>query len=329
MKSLFTALLLFFIAVMLSGQHTFSVVAVDTLTGEVGSAGASCIGGAQIISDIIPGLGAIHTQSYWDATNQARARNRLLAGDTPQEVMNHMSMSINDASLNPSIRQYGVVAFNGMGGSSAAAYTGVNCFDYKNHIVGVNYAIQGNILLGQQILDSMEVRFNREQGSLADKLMACLQGANVAGADVRCLNSGISSLSAFIKVAKMDDQPGDFYLDIVVPNTPTGEDPIDLVQAQFDLWDQTTQTKELQDIPAVLALPNPAKDHFYLELLDETYLGSKLVLFDNHGRSLYERPITSAFTRISLHNIQKGIVYFLLIHEERNLRYTGKVILTK
>ena len=91
--------------------------------------------------------------------------------------------------------------------------------DYKNHIVGPNYAIQGNILSGQAILDSMEARFLATPGPLADKLMAALQGANVPGADTRCLANGTSSLSAFLRVAKPNDLPGAFYLDL---NGPCG-----------------------------------------------------------------------------------------------------------
>ena len=49
---------------------TFSIVAVDTNTGEVGSAGGSCIAGSIIISDLHPGVGAIHTQSYYLPANQ-------------------------------------------------------------------------------------------------------------------------------------------------------------------------------------------------------------------------------------------------------------------
>ncbi|MGI9160724.1 MAG: hypothetical protein ACR2K1_13325, partial [Saprospiraceae bacterium] len=72
----------------LSAQDTFSIVAVDTTTGEIGSAGASCLdnnsfpgsGGAIIISDILPGRGAIHTQSYWVATNQMNGRARMQEG---------------------------------------------------------------------------------------------------------------------------------------------------------------------------------------------------------------------------------------------------------
>ena len=64
-------------------QDTFSSVAVDAATGEVGSAGASCIAGSIIISDIIPGRGAIHTQAYWRSTNQNNARIRMNLGDSP------------------------------------------------------------------------------------------------------------------------------------------------------------------------------------------------------------------------------------------------------
>jgi len=55
-------------------QDTFSIVAIDTITGEVGSAGASCVyiagQGVRILSDVHPGLGAIHTQAYYLSANQ-------------------------------------------------------------------------------------------------------------------------------------------------------------------------------------------------------------------------------------------------------------------
>jgi len=201
-------------AVSASAQHTFSIVAVDSVTGEIGSAGATCgdsiiwpgTPGAYLISDVIPGRGAIHTQSFWLATNQANARTRMLAGDSPADIMSWLRQ--NDAGLDPTRRQYGAVDYNG-GSPRSAAFTGSNCFDYKDHITGPGYAIQGNILLGQQILDSMEARYLRTEGSLADKLMAAMQGANVVGADTRCTAEGTSSLSAFLRVAKPTDCP--FY----------------------------------------------------------------------------------------------------------------------
>ena len=66
--------------IKISAQDTFSIVAVDQETGEVGSAGASCINGSIIISDVHPVLGAIHTQSYWNAQNQNNASQLMDQG---------------------------------------------------------------------------------------------------------------------------------------------------------------------------------------------------------------------------------------------------------
>jgi hypothetical protein len=117
----------------------------------------------------------------------------------------------------------------------AAAFTGADCMDHKSHRVGPTYAIQGNILLGPQILDSMEVRFLRSAGQpLADRLMAALQGANVPGADSRCLAGGTSSNSAFIRVAKPGD--GDeFYLNLRNKGL-TSVEPLDDLQRMFNAW---------------------------------------------------------------------------------------------
>ncbi|MFT7588479.1 MAG: putative Ntn-hydrolase superfamily protein, partial [Limisphaerales bacterium] len=190
-----------------NGQDTFSIVAVDTETGEVGSAGATCLDtvvegvSAIIISDIIPGVGAIHTQSFWDPANQANARAYLEMGLSAQAVMD--SVVANDVAGTPLIRQYGIAIINSAGDAERAAYTGANCFDWKGQFLGGDFAVQGNILLNEDIIDSMATRFFFEEGDLADKLMAAMQGANVPGADSRCLSpQNTSSRSAFIRVAR-------------------------------------------------------------------------------------------------------------------------------
>lgn len=229
--------------VWLTAQDTFSIVAVDTATGEIGSAGATCLdlqnstSGALIISDILPGRGAIHTQAYWNGTNQSNARLRMEAGDSPQEIIDWLLA--NDAGGfggDSSFRQYGIVDVDANGLTRTAAFTGINTDDYKSHIVGPNYAIQGNILLGQQILDSMESRFLAASGTLANKLMAAMQGANVPGADMRCLSEGVSSRSAFLRVSRPYDLSGEFYLDLSVLQTPFGAEPIDSLQALYNNW---------------------------------------------------------------------------------------------
>ena len=214
------------------GQDTFSIVAVDTLTGEVGSAGASCIAGSIILSDVHPGVGVVHTQSFWNASNQNYARSLMNTGHSPEQIID--SLVAHDAQGNPSIRQYGVVDLEE--GGRSAGFTGVNCFDYKNHMSGSGYTVAGNILLGQEILDSMEVRFLTTPGILADRLMAALQGAKVPGADTRCLAGGRSSISAFIRVAQPGDTTGTLFLDLNVNNAPADVDPIDSLQVLFDEW---------------------------------------------------------------------------------------------
>lgn len=223
-----------------TAQHTFSIVAIDTMTGEIGSAGATCLdgsfgGGAVIISDILPGKGAIHTQAFWNPANQQNARARMEAGDDANQIINWLVA--NDAQGNPAIRQYGVVAIDQSGTVTSEGYTGVSTNDYKNHVVGPTYAIQGNILLGQQILDSMESRFVNTTGSLAERLMASMQGANVPGADTRCLSSGVSSFTSFLRVSRSSDFGGAYYRDHQINSTPAnGVDPIDALQALFDAW---------------------------------------------------------------------------------------------
>jgi len=213
-------------------QDTFSIVAVDTITMEVGSAGASCIDGSIIISDVLPGIGAIHTQSFWNQSNQINARNWMNEGHTAQEII---SLLINnDVQNNPSIRQYGIITLDTT--SRSAAFTGDNCYNYKNHIIGPNYAIQGNILLGQAVLDSIEHNFLNTEGPLYVKLMAAMQGANISGADTRCLQFETSSLSSFLRLAKEDDRPDSLYIDINVNNLDYGIEPIDSLQVLFDNW---------------------------------------------------------------------------------------------
>ncbi|MCW8824325.1 MAG: DUF1028 domain-containing protein [Ignavibacteriaceae bacterium] len=235
-SSIFLIIFLFFSESIFS-QDTFSIVAVDTITGEIGSAGASCIAGSFILSDVIEGIGAIHTQAYWNATNQQNAHNRMLEGLSPQEIIDWLVA--NDAQGNPTIRQYGIVDLTRNGES--AAYTGINCDDYKNHVTGPSYAIQGNILLGQIIIDTMQTAFLNTEGPLADKLMATLQAAKIPGADTRCTQYGKSSISGFVKVVRIGDASNP-YLQIVVSNTPTNKDPIDSLQTLFDNWKESLFT---------------------------------------------------------------------------------------
>lgn len=212
-------------------QDTFSIVAIDTLTGEVGSAGASCVDlyrvnlpDADFIAHVLPGIGAINTQANYSPMNQMGASARLLAGDSPEQIL-HWLLE-NDVTDQPQLRQYGIAVLKGE--RKTAAFTGLQTDGHQGHLLGATYAIQGNILTGQDVLDSMEARFLREPGDLACKLMAALLGAKNAGGDKRCGSNGTSSLFAYINVAQPTDTFGNSSLDLTV-RTRSGErvEPVD------------------------------------------------------------------------------------------------------
>lgn len=257
---MFKKILLLLVLLLTAGsnsfsQDTFSITAVDPVTGQVGSAGASCIANCLILSDVHPGVGIIHTQAYWNSTNQNYAKSLMDLGLSPQQIID--SLVAHDAQNNPTIRQYGIVDL--INGGRTAAYTGVNCNNYKNHIIGPTYTIQGNILLGQKVLDSMQARFLNTPGTLADKLMAALQGAKMIGADTRCTNK--SSISAFLRVAKTNDPVNNLYLHLNVGNTTGSKDPIDSLQVLYNQWLLTGIRNLSGEVPTGIVLqqnyPNP------------------------------------------------------------------------
>jgi hypothetical protein len=91
--------------------------------------------------------------------------------------------------------------------------------------------------------------------------MAALQGANVPGADTRCLQNGKPAISAFIRVARPGDVPGGFYLDLNVNNTTPSENPIDILQTLYDNWLTTGVSPHSPSMPPHSILypnhPNP------------------------------------------------------------------------
>ncbi len=311
----------------LNSQDTFSIVAVDTITGEVGSAGASCIdnsaiaGGAKIISDILPGRGAIHTQSYWLASNQVNAHNRMVAGDSPQQIIDWLVA--NDAQNLPGRRQYGIVDMDPFGSPRSAAYTGATSMDWKGHITGRNYAIQGNILLNEGIIDSMEVRFLRAEGTLSDKLMAALQGANVPGADSRCLSEGVSSLSAFIRMAKITNHPDTLFLDLNVPQAPYGVEPIDSLQVLYDNWKMITSLPKNQKEKAEKweIFPNPAGDLLYVKIIANDDQFDELLISDQNGSELKRVKRSNFSNAIDVSTFRTGTYIITMINSDGGQTY--------
>ena len=119
---------------------TFSIVAYDPVTGEVGGAACSCYSGTiDFLSDLVLDgsnniLGGIHTQAAYVSGNQDNARARMLAGDTPSEIITWLEA--NDCcSSNANSRQYGIVGFNGST-LETAGFTGSSNGNWAGHITG-------------------------------------------------------------------------------------------------------------------------------------------------------------------------------------------------
>lgn len=284
-------------------QDTFSIVALDTITGEIGSAGASCLdniqfpgsNGAIIISDLLPGRGAIHTQASWNAVNQANARLKMEQGLSPQEVINWLKANDAQGGIAWVNRQYGIVDFDPQGHPRSAALTGNGCLNWKGHKTGTNYSIQGNILLGPEILDSIEARFLASTGPLSDRLMFALQGANVPGADIRCLQNGTSSLSAFLRIAKPGDAADSLSLDLNVPSLPTGMEPIDSLQRLYDQWKMTLAAPQ-PGSGTLKMFPNPA--HGWLAV-DMEGVSGEMEWYDLQGRCQWVKGLHPGYNYLT------------------------------
>lgn len=225
---------------VINTQDTFSIVAVDTVTGEVGSAGASCVDLFQFfpvfesdfLSDLVPGEGALNSQAFWDPDNQANALFQFQEGNTPQEIINWLIN--NDISNNPSLRQYGIIRMTN-GSIEGAAHTGSNAPFPKGQVIEEDYVVVANFMGSESMSDSMAIAFEKTKSHLACRLMAALQAAKRQGGDNRCSPLGISSLFSFVKTTSTDAQIEEPTFRLSV-KTRQGDnvDAVDSLQVLFD-----------------------------------------------------------------------------------------------
>ncbi len=318
----------------LPAQDTFSIVAIDPQSGEIGSAGASCIpgaagfGGVIILSGILPGRGAVNAQAYICISphvNLLNAIDQLERGASPQETIDWLIDNDRcfSQNYNSAFRQYGIVDFSSQGQPRSAAFTGAGADEWKGHRTGDTYAIQGNILKGPEVLDSMESRFLRTPGTLAERLMAAMQGANVVGADARCASAGTSSTSAFLRVFKPDDNRNHPYLELNVAEAPRGVEPIDSLQRLFDRWRQTGGS-DPAGLKTVRVFPNPANGQLRVQNLPEETV-YQIKWYDLNGRLLLEEKRDDGLVTAPK---ATGIFILRVLNPEGRLLYSGRQVLT-
>jgi uncharacterized Ntn-hydrolase superfamily protein len=157
---------------------TFSIVAADLEAGEVGCAVQSKYFS---VGSVVPwaraGIGAVATQAAGVAVYGRLALDELAAGASPEEALGRVLAG--DAGRET--RQLGVVAADGR----AAAFTGRECLDWAGHRTGPGYAVQGNILAAEAVVEEMARAFEETTGPLAHRLVAALEAGQAAGGDRR------------------------------------------------------------------------------------------------------------------------------------------------
>jgi len=205
---------------------TFSIVAFDPLTQELGIAVQSKFFG---VGSVVPwakaGVGAIATQSYANVTYGPNGLSHLESGLEAAAVIEKLTSE--DAQS--ATRQVAVVDAHG----GAASFTGEACHSWAGHVVGQHYAIQGNLLAGQKVVEAMDRAFRQTRGqpkrSLADALMAALAAGQAAGGDKRGRQS-----AALLVVREGGGYAGsnDRFIDLRVEDHPK---PIDELQRLLEM----------------------------------------------------------------------------------------------
>lgn len=312
------------------GQETFSIVAVDTNTGKIGSAGASCLdsrvvqGGASIISSVIPGRGAIHTQAVYRKANQDNAEQRLKEGLSADSIIHWLIA--NDARLAAQSRQYGIALLKQDNEPQTAAFTGSNTDSFKGQRVGETYAIQGNILKGPVVLDTMKNAFINTNGPLEKRLMAALKAAAIPGADRRCLEEGVSSQSAFLRVAAPNDSRRNLAIDLVVPQTPKGVEPIDSLQKLYNK--RVTHANAQTANPEIRVNKNLNGSIITVELPPEKVDNEQyqFQLWSASGQLIGEWQLQQPLQDISLHSLTKGLYLYQIKDQAGHTKAKGKLL---
>jgi hypothetical protein len=241
---------------------TWSIVAVNTKTGEVCIASATCLEDL-VLQGLTPvvrvGIGAAACQSVGDSTgvNRMKLWNYFEEGLTPQQMLDRVTQHDGNAQN----RQYGIVNM----ADPPVSFTGVLCGEAKYSIAGeidnVRYAIQGNVLTGIIVCYNAEQALINTPGDMGTRVMAAMEAARVMGGDGRCscdpnqpTNCGAppphfvySSYTTYFIVSRMGDVDGvcnadvgcangRYYCDLQVISDSMGPEPVLTLEQHYQVW---------------------------------------------------------------------------------------------
>ena len=238
--------------------HTYSIVAYDSATGDLGIAVQSKFPN---VGGIVPwaraGIGAVATQSLSNTDYGDKGLDLLARGATAPEAMR----IIMRGDPRPSQRQVGMVDAHG----NSASWTGDSTFDWAGGrtggrsdgrtggkgqlITGRDYAAQANIMVSDATVRNMAETFERSRGSLADRLLAALVAGQAGGGDRRGMQS-----AALLVVRANAGYLGnnDRYIDIRVYDAPDPIKELQRLYALHKLYFFTTDSADLMPITPAL-----------------------------------------------------------------------------
>lgn len=158
--------------------HTYSIVARDENTGELGVAVQShWFSVGSIVSWAEAGVGAIATQSFVNVSFGPEGLRLLKEGKTAQEVLDELISKDEGRDF----RQLAIIDSKG----NVAAYTGKSCIEYASHYLGKNFSVQANMMLNDKVIPAMKEAFENSKGPLAERLVEALKAAESSGGDIR------------------------------------------------------------------------------------------------------------------------------------------------
>ncbi len=158
--------------------HTYSIVAFDEKTGDMGVAVQShWFSVGTIVTWGEAGVGVVATQSLVNPAFGPGGLELLQKGTTPQEAVDELLKSDEGREF----RQLAILDSKG----NAASFTGKLCIQPAGNIVGNGFSVQANLMSNENIWPAMEEAFKNSKGSLAERMLVALEAAEKAGGDIR------------------------------------------------------------------------------------------------------------------------------------------------
>lgn len=166
---------------------TWSIILIDTRTGEVAVASATCLTGFDLQANtpvLLTGVGAGTAQSSVDqnGVNRTLIRDGLLAGDSMEAIL----AGLEARDSNHQTRQYGIADVRGGALTFSGSRAGLWAGGRTGRVGDLVYAVQGNVLTGSPVVDEAVRAIETTPGDVAAKLMAAMEAARAMGGDGRC-----------------------------------------------------------------------------------------------------------------------------------------------